>query len=281
MVALPFVANEFGVLQLVMIWPILFGLDALLRYFAAPDWWPAAQVGVWIAVAFLTSEYYAFFLLVASAIVTVVMIVRRRVRAVQLAHAALALGLVVVLAGPFFVSQSSRITEFSWPVATVAGLGASAGDWFRLNASAWGSEVPLIGAAPGTALALYPGTVVLVLAYFGLAGTRRRHLRAVVALCVLALAFTLLAFGLGLELAGWSPYAFLRDHVPGSLRSHPQPVPVRGRHPDLHRARRRAGPRRVLPLVEALGCGARDRAHCDRDRRGRATAAAHRAGHTR
>ena len=36
MVALPFVANEFGVLQLMMVFPMLFGLDALFRYFRAP-----------------------------------------------------------------------------------------------------------------------------------------------------------------------------------------------------------------------------------------------------
>ena len=33
MIALPFVANELGVLQLVMLWPMLFGLGALHRYF--------------------------------------------------------------------------------------------------------------------------------------------------------------------------------------------------------------------------------------------------------
>ena len=218
MVALPFVANEFGVLQLMMVFPMLFGLDALFRYFRRPDWQPAAIVGVWVAVSFLTSEYYAYFLLIALAIVTVVMLVRTRPRAAQLAHAAIAAGVALVLAGPFLAAQSSRIRGYAWPRDVVADLGANPRDWFRLHDSALGAHLPLIGTAHGAQLALYPGTTLLVLAYFGLAGARRKQLRWIIAVVAVAVVASLLADGFGLDLFGWAPYQFLRDHLPGLSR---------------------------------------------------------------
>jgi hypothetical protein len=218
MVALPFVANEFGVLQLMMVFPILFGLDALFRYFRRPDWQPAAMVGVWVAVSFLTSEYYAYFLLFALAIVTVVMVVKTKPHVAHLAHAAIAAGVALLLAGPFLAAQSSRIRGYAWPRDVVADLGAYPRDWFRLHASALGSHLPLVGTAHGTQLALYPGTMLLVLAYFGLAGIRRNQLRWVVGLIAVAVVASLLADGFGLDLFGWAPYEFLRDHLPGLSR---------------------------------------------------------------
>jgi hypothetical protein len=112
MLTLPFVANEFGVLQLVTIFPILYCFDAFFRYFRGPEWKNAVLVGVWIAVAFLTSEYYGFFLLVSLAVAVVVMALRRRLRADDLPHAALAGGTALLLAGPFLVTQSARIAHF-------------------------------------------------------------------------------------------------------------------------------------------------------------------------
>ena len=168
MVALPFVANEFGVLQLVMVFPMLFGLDTLFRYFRHPDWQAAAIVGVWVAVSFLTSEYYAYFLLLALAIVSIVMIVRTKLRVAQIVHAAIAAGVALLLAGPFLAAQAARIRGYAWPRDVVADLGANPRDWFRLHDSALGSHLPLIGTAPGAQIALYPGTILLVLAYFGI-----------------------------------------------------------------------------------------------------------------
>ena len=218
MVALPFVANEFGVLQLMMVFPMLFGLDALFRYFRHPDWQPAAIVGVWVAVSFLTSEYYAYFLLLALAIVTVVMLVRTKPRVAQLAHAAIAAGVALLLAGPFLAAQSSRIRGYAWPRDVVADLGANPRDWFRLHDSALGAHLPLVGTAHGAQLALYPGTILLVLAYFGLAGARRKQLRWIIAVIAVAVVASLLADGFGLDLFGWAPYQFLRDHLPGLSR---------------------------------------------------------------
>jgi hypothetical protein len=218
MVALPFVANELGVVQLVMVWPMLFGLRALHRYFARPDYARAGLVGLWVAVSLLTSEYYAFFLLVALVVVGVVYLVGRRLQPVRLAHAAVAFGVLLVLGAPFVIAQSSRIGDYAWPEATVAALGASPRDWFRLPASTLGSGLPGVGTAHGTELALYPGTVLLVLAYLGLAGARRGRQRWIVAILTLGVVASLLADGLGLHFFGLEPYAFLRDHVAGFAR---------------------------------------------------------------
>jgi hypothetical protein len=87
-----------------------------------------------------------------------------------------------------------------------------------LKDSSLGSHLPLVGSAHGAELALYPGTVLLLLAYFGLAGVRRPQLRTVLALGAVALVASLLADGLGLHLFGIGWYALLRDHVPGFAR---------------------------------------------------------------
>ena len=80
------------------------------------------------------------------------------------------------------------------------------------------SHLPLVGTAHGAQLALYPGTILLVLAYFGLAGARRKQLRWIVAVIAVAVVASLLADGFGLDLFGWAPYQFLRDHLPGLSR---------------------------------------------------------------
>ena len=146
MIALPFVANELGVLQLVMLWPMLFGLGALHRYFVRPSYPRALVIAVWVAVALFTSEYYAFFLLIALVVVTIVYVVKRQVRVAQLGHAAAALGVLVAVVGPFVVAQSSRVADYAWPDGVVASLGANGSDWLRLRARAVGASLPLIGA---------------------------------------------------------------------------------------------------------------------------------------
>jgi hypothetical protein len=206
------------VLQLAMLWPMLFALGALHRYFARPSYARAVVIGVWVVVALFTSEYYAFFLLVALVVATLVYVVRPRLHFAQLGHAAAALGVMVVVAGPFVAAQSSHVADYQWPEATVASLGANASDWFRLQARALGSSFPFIGDTHGTQLALFPGAMLLLLAYFGLAGARRSQLRWIIAMLVLGITGAVLAYGLGLHLFGAEPYALLRDHVAGFAR---------------------------------------------------------------
>jgi hypothetical protein len=124
----------------------------------------------------------------------------------------------LVLGAPFVIAQSSRIGDYAWPETTVAALGAAPKDWFRLPASALGTGFPGVGTAHGTELALYPGTVLLLLAYLGLAGARRGQRRWIVAILTLGVVASLLADGLGLRVFGLEPYAFLRDHVAGFAR---------------------------------------------------------------
>ena len=53
-VALPFVGAQLGVLQLAMVFPIFFLIDAILRWAPHGGRRAAAVIGVWLAVAFLT-----------------------------------------------------------------------------------------------------------------------------------------------------------------------------------------------------------------------------------
>ena len=87
--------------------------------------------------------------------------------------------------GRSFVAQSSRVADYAWPDEVVASLGANGSDWLRLPTRAVGASLPLIGAGRRAQLALYPGTMLLFLAYLGLAGARRSQLRWLVAMLVL------------------------------------------------------------------------------------------------
>ena len=110
------------------------------------------------------------------------------------------------------------IRGYAWPRDVVADLGANPARLVPPARIRVGSHLPLVGTAPGAQIASYPGTILLVLVYFGLAGARRSQLRWIIGVVVLAVATSLLADGFGLDLFGWEPYAFLRDHLPGLAR---------------------------------------------------------------
>lgn len=59
---LPFVSNEFGVIQLTALFPIFFALAALYTFTQTPTRRPALALGLWLAATFLTSSYYGLFL---------------------------------------------------------------------------------------------------------------------------------------------------------------------------------------------------------------------------
>ncbi len=87
----PFVASQMGVLQLTVIFPLLALVDALVRWAPAGGRRPAAEVGLWLAVTFLTCGYYGLFALVGILPLALLLVRRDWFRRSRLVEVALAL----------------------------------------------------------------------------------------------------------------------------------------------------------------------------------------------
>jgi hypothetical protein len=229
-VALPFVAAQLGVLQLVMLFPLLLVIDAVLCW--APEggrrW--AVEIGLWLAVTFLTCGYYGLFAVVVIGPSALVLLRRSwltRARALDLAVMA---GVFAVLALPFLVPQARITADYTRSDETIESLSATTTDFLRLPAGSAGADVVPWVQDPAGGHALYPGTVLVVLAVAGAVVAARRaaadptatdrNRRATFLLVGLMVAH-LLSLGLNLSLGGWQPYQLVRRVVPGfeSLRS--------------------------------------------------------------
>lgn len=219
---LPFLARERGVLQLQPVFGVLWAVDGLWRLAERPRPRYAAQVGLGVAVTFLTSEYYALFLVVLLG--TAVPFLppfwrKRRFWTAVWPGILLAILLIVPVAWP--QTQAVQAMGFSRSVRTISNNSAELSEYGRLSATLrfhhwlpWQFE--------GNQ-ALFPGVGLLVLSLLGIySGLRQPGQRRWTGylLAGAAVAF-LLSFGFNLQIGDWQPYAWLRDFVPGfdNLRS--------------------------------------------------------------
>lgn len=219
----PFVASQLGVLQLTAVFPLVALVDALVRWAPSGGRKPAAEVGAWTAVTFLTCGYYGLFALVGVFPAALVLARRdwlTRSRLGDLAVAALCLAPAV----PFVLAQADLTEAYDRSEETIEALSAEVADLFRLTGDAVGAgALPWVGDG-GDATSLYMGTGLLVLGVAGAvvlareAGERRRILAF---LLLGALVTLLLSMGLNLSVFGFEPYEAVRSVVPGydSLRS--------------------------------------------------------------
>jgi hypothetical protein len=190
---LPFVFQQLGVLQLLMLWPVLLTIERLLAWAASGQPRDAAGIGLGVAVTYLTCGYFAV-LIVLCALVASPLLLQRTWLADWRPRA---LGVVAAAAGalplvPFALGQQHRLSGVRWTDATI-----------RLNSSSWSDLAP-----GGTD---FVGFALLALAAVGvIAGRRRPAVRFLLGLVVVA---TLVALGPRLEIAGWQPYGVLVDHV--------------------------------------------------------------------
>jgi hypothetical protein len=229
-VALPFAAAQMGVLQLVMVFPLILLVDAVIRWAPSGGRRRAALAGLWLAVSFLTCGYYGLFAAVVVLPAALVLVRRTWFTLDRALDVGVAFGVFAVLALPLVLVQASITSGYQRSEDTVYGLSAGGTDFWQLPTRAHGAGfLPWVGRATG-GQALYPGTVLLLLAVAGIAmaaprasadpqaGDDRRRVLFLMAGLVVA---RLLSLGLKLDLGGFRPYDVLRHHVPGfaSLRS--------------------------------------------------------------
>jgi hypothetical protein len=234
--ALPFVANEVGVIQLTVLFPIFLLLTALHDWLR-PDrdarrrapatgrarFGPPTRVGLWLAVTFLTSSYYGLFVVVVLGL-TVWFLLAREVwrpgRAVELVVAVVVFAVPTL---PVLLAQADLTSTHHRSEETIRDNSAAVADYGQLDEGAWGDRLlPWLLGTGGSGQRLYPGTLLLGAAvggaYAGWHGRTRRWTRFLVAFAGVAVVASL---GLRLDLGGFHPYELLRDHMPGyeNLRS--------------------------------------------------------------
>lgn len=198
---LPFAMTQLGVLQLLMLWPILVAVERFLAWVAEPKTGTAVGLGLALAASYLTCGYHAA-LFVVVAVPAALTLVRRPLRfdRVRVGQMMIAASIVVTLCLPFAIGQQSRLDGITWTRETIVSGSAT-----------WASLAPGGSNWVGWPLAVLGGLGALV-------GRRRPEVRFLVVMVVLA---ELFALGLRLSVFGWRPYELLVEHISafGRLRS--------------------------------------------------------------
>ncbi len=221
--ALPFVGNELGVLQLTPVFPIFFTFGAMWSFANRPSWTAALCIGGWSGVAFLLSGYYGLFLTLFLLLGGLIFVQKSHLHG----KALLQLGSGVMLAGlillPLLPEQARLTADYSRSETTIENNSAELEEYLHLYRRTLGEAwLPWIVEDNGRQR-LYPGTSLMVLAFIGLiGGLRKRSKRRWVIFAALGaiLAF-LFSLGLNLSFGDWQPYRLIKDYYPGfaQLRS--------------------------------------------------------------
>jgi hypothetical protein len=220
--SLPFLAHERGVLQLQALFGPLWALDGLWSLMERPSWLAGVQLGLGIAITFLTSEYYALFLglMLVTAVPFLLPTFRRRPTWVAIAAACVIAGLLIL---PVAIPQLAAIKAmgFSRSLTTITNGSAELSEYLQVSPQLASSRwLPL---PDGGGQYLFPGSLIIVLAVMGIVvGVSRTEKQRWTGYLLAATAVAFLgSLGLNLHLGGWQPYLLLRDFLPGfaDLRS--------------------------------------------------------------
>ncbi len=229
---LPFVTNEWGVLQLTAVYPIFFTLAALLRWKHCPTVRNALALAIWFAAVFWTSVYYGLFLVLFSGlyggllfvdmIVAIANTGKKPVFREHITTGLFALGIIGLLLSPVMAGQLRYTAGYNRSNGTIRSNSAQPIDYLRLGSRVWGSRLPWLDREGGSGQRLYPGSGLLVLGIAGvIIGFRRdQHRWVFFAVLSIGIAF-LLSLGLNWTIGEFQPYQWVREWIPGyrQLRS--------------------------------------------------------------
>jgi len=221
MVALPFVAKVYGVLNLTPLFGLLWTLDGLVRFGKSGSLRHAAWAGLGFVVAYLTCQQYALIFAPFALLAGLVALSEQRFGwrpLLRLTGSGLVAGLLLLplILPVYSLHQRLGLARQDFVVER---LSASLGDFFTRPNTA---SLPLPTATLEDTGGLFPGLIVLALAVTGgvLGWQGREQRRWIGYLVGSVLLAAVLAMGLKLG-GGYSPLGVLRAVVPGfgELRS--------------------------------------------------------------
>ena len=222
-VGLPWVANELGVIQLTVLFPVFFALEALVRFFDAPGYRLGIKLGLWSALAYLSSTYYGVYLSLFVVIVAALLVRRHQLSLANAKMLACGAGLYVLLLVPVVPGQLESTAGFRRNEQAIAVGSATAEHFTQLRSRSSGAGlVPWLGEPEfrgrlSPPQRLYPGTALSLLSLLGLVTALRCRQRRRVAVCfgvLTGLAFYL-SFGPRATVFGFSLYESLQQLYPG------------------------------------------------------------------
>ncbi len=218
MLALPFVWQELGVLQLVPLGGILSTLIVLLLFSYQPSLGRGLALGLAFASTYLLCGYYGLFLALLLALAGPILILPQ-LRAADTWKGLGAAGLAATLLLTPMVLAQLRTGEEHQLSRSRKVVERHAAKPVQYLQAAWPQRLPLVPQADDAgARAFFPGGIEVGLALLGLAwglAGRRRHRQWTIFCATLCAGAFLLSLGPRLNLWGFQPYELLATWVPG------------------------------------------------------------------
>jgi len=238
---LPFVTNEWGVLQLTAVYPIFFTLTTLTKWSHHPTRKNALLLAIWGSAVFWTSVYYGLFLVLFVGLYGVLLLTHTIVNVVKvrkkssfqrqklgfafqerIATGLLILGIIALLLFPMIAGQLRYTAGYSRSESTIQSNSAQLIDYARLGSRALGSQVPWLAQDGGSGQRLYPGTGLIILGMLGaIVGVWRGNRWWVLYALLSSVVAFLLSLGLNWMIGEVQPYQWVREYLSGyrQLRS--------------------------------------------------------------
>lgn len=223
--ALPFVAQEMGVIQLMAIFGLLWSLLFLSRFLVQSrrgrGYWPALiALALGTPVTFFTCSYYGLFSLLFLPLAFWVQLRKEDMNLRQFRQL-LVIGLLIfVLTGPLLWTQQQHLAQYGFVRSdkTIEDNSARLSDYTNfLDYNILYGQI--LAWQTGQGQRLFPGFGLILLAALGLFGQGRRRIKLYLVL-VVALSL-ILSMGLRFHLGDIQLYQWVRAYLPGfaQLRS--------------------------------------------------------------
>ena len=216
---LPFVFWQFGVLQLTVLWGVLWTTHAAWSFAQSPSWRRAAILGVAFGITYASCNYYGLFLAAVLGPSAVWMLHREWLRPRVWLQTLLAAAIAGALVSPIVLVQwqVSKTHEWKREWSNIRELSANFRDYSDTPWSQWLDAWEDATPPRADSWVLGPGWLKLIAAgiafFVGIGRTSLRRWTLVAAsMGMLALVYSL---GPTLELWNLTPYRFLFDYVPG------------------------------------------------------------------
>lgn len=214
-VSLHFALNELGVLQLLVIYPVILTFTLLLAFSRSPNLKYGVGLSGAVTLMFFTCGYWGLFGTVFILWGGAVFMRRALWQTRPGLHLLAAITITTILVLPFLLQQQKHTAQFTRSTASVEGNSAQLIDYARPG-RAHNLQLPISG---GSAQRLYPGFILTGLALLGATFAWQTGQRRWAVFCVSgAVLALLLSFGLNLNVGEIQPYQWVRNHIPGFAR---------------------------------------------------------------
>lgn len=214
-VALPYAANEMGVCQLIVLFPIFYFFSYLYAFSRCPQLKNALLTGLWASVLSLSCSYYGLFLSFFAFLGAVCLFDRKVFSFKAIIYLCCGIGLAVLAVMPVLIPQLMITSGFSHGEAATHLQSCRPVDYLAFMPIIFGFHfVPWL-VERGAFHPMYPGTGLLILALAGVWFGREKAPRWVL-FCFLGFVLAmLLSMSGNIGFGGWNLMDFLKGFYPG------------------------------------------------------------------